>query len=106
MTQRQKFNSFEEMISGSKTPILVDFYASWCGPCRLMADVLEEVKHSIGDQISIIKVDTEKYPRIATQWQIQALPTLILFKNGQPIDRIEGVLRPADLLDRLQRASA
>ncbi len=106
MTQRQKFNSFEEMISGSKTPILVDFYASWCGPCRLMADVLEEVKHSIGDQVSIIKVDTEKYPRIATEWQIHALPTLILFKNGQPIDRIEGVLRPADLLDRLRRASA
>lgn len=103
---RQKFNSFEEMISGSKIPILVDFYASWCGPCRLMADVLEEVKHGIGDQVSIIKVDTEKYPRIATQWQIQALPTLILFKNGQPIDRIEGVLRPADLLDRLRRASA
>lgn len=106
MAQHQKFNSFAEMIAGSKTPILVDFYASWCGPCRLMATVLEEVKSGIGDEVSIVKVDTEKYPAIASDWQISALPTLILFKGGQPIDRIEGMLRPADLLQRLRQAVA
>lgn len=106
MAQHQKFNSFAEMIQGSPTPILVDFYASWCGPCRLMADILEEVKAGIGDKVSIIKIDTEKYPKIASDWQVYALPTLILFKNGQPIDRIEGVLRPHELLQRLEQASA
>ncbi len=102
MARKQQFKSFSDMIENSETPLLVDFYASWCGPCRLMADVLNQVKSQIGDEVSIVKIDTEKYPKIATQWQVHALPTLILFKDGQPIDRIEGVLRPHDLLQRLQ----
>ncbi len=103
MAQKQQFKSFADMIQNSKTPILVDFYAAWCGPCRLMADVLDQVKAHIGDDVAIVKIDTEKYPKIASEWQIQALPTLMLFKDGQPIDRIEGVMQPGALLHRLQQ---
>ncbi|MFQ3614650.1 MAG: thioredoxin [Cyanobacteriota bacterium] len=102
MAHKQQFKSFADMIEGSPTPILVDFYASWCGPCRLMANVLEQVKPQVGDAVSFVKVDTEKYPNIAARWGIQALPTLILFKDGRPIDRIEGLLQPRALLERLQ----
>jgi len=102
MARKQQFKSFADMIQNSETPLLVDFYASWCGPCRLMAQVLDQVKGQLGDEVAVVKIDTEKYPQIATQWQIHALPTLILFKEGQPVDRIEGVLRPHELLQRLQ----
>ncbi|MEN9202323.1 MAG: thioredoxin [Thermostichus sp. DG_1_6_bins_120] len=102
MAHKQQFKSFDDMVRGSRTPILVDFYASWCGPCRLMAEVLEQVKPQVGDAVSFVKVDTEKYPNIAARWGIQALPTLILFKDGQPIDRIEGLLQPPALLERLR----
>ncbi|MEM6445843.1 MAG: thioredoxin, partial [Cyanobacteria bacterium P01_D01_bin.123] len=98
MAQPQKFRSFDDMIAGASAPVLVDFYASWCGPCRLMAGILEHVKAQIGDDLMVVKIDTEKYERIAAKWQVGALPTLILFKNGQPIDRIEGVLEPDALL--------
>jgi len=102
MAQKQQFASFAEMISGSPTPILVDFYATWCGPCRIMAGVLAQVKAQVGDKLTIVKIDTDKYPEIASQWQVYALPTLVLFKNGQPVDRLEGVLQPGALLHRLQ----
>ena len=102
VAQKQQFRSFSDMIETSETPILVDFYAHWCGPCRIMAQILDLVKAQVGDDLMVVKIDTEKYPQIATQWQIEALPTVILFKDGQPADRIEGVLQPQELVARLQ----
>ena len=102
VAQKQQFRSFADMIETSETPVLVDFYAHWCGPCRIMAQILDMVKAQVGDDLMVVKIDTEKYPKIASQWQIEALPTVILFKNGQPADRIEGVLQPQDLVNRLQ----
>jgi Thioredoxin domain-containing protein len=67
-----------------------------------MAQVLEQVKPQVGDAISFVKIDTEKYPNIAARWGIYAVPTLILFKDGKPIDRIEGLLQPRALLERLR----
>jgi len=103
MAVKQQFASFEEAIANSDRPILVDFYATWCGPCQMMAKTLEQVNIQLNAQIQIIKIDTDRYPQIASQQQIQALPTLVLFKNGQAVDRIEGVLQAPQLVDRVRQ---
>jgi protein disulfide-isomerase len=101
MAIKQQFNSFEELLSNSELPVLVDFYASWCGPCQMMAPVVEQVNAQM-KQLRVVKIDTDKYPQLASQHHIHALPTLVLFKQGKPVDRIEGVM-PADaLIQRLQ----
>jgi thioredoxin len=98
MAVKKQFNSFQDMVAGSELPVLVDFYATWCGPCQMMAKILQQVHGHMKDQLRVVKIDTEKYPDLASQYQIHALPTLVLFKHGQPVDRIEGVLPAADLI--------
>jgi protein disulfide-isomerase len=100
----QQFTSFEDAIANSDLPVLVDFYATWCGPCKLMADILEQVNLQLNGQVRIMKIDTDRYPQIASDHQIQALPTLVLFKNGQSVDRIEGVVQANPLVARLQQS--
>lgn len=101
MAIKQQFNSFEDLLSNSELPVLVDFYASWCGPCQMMAPIVEQVNAQM-QQLRVVKIDTDKYPQLASQHHIHALPTLVLFKHGKPVDRIEGVM-PADaLIKRLQ----
>lgn len=102
MTTKKQFNSFEEMLSGSDLPVLVDFYADWCGPCQMMATILQQVNNQLKDRIRIVKIDTEKYAELASQYQIHALPTLVLFKQGQPVERIEGVVQAPQLVQHLQ----
>ncbi len=104
MAVKQQFASFEEAIANSDMPILVDFYATWCGPCQMMAQILEQVNNQLNGQMRIMKIDTDRYPQIASAHQIQALPTLVLFKGGQPVDRIEGVLQAPQLVDRLRQS--
>ncbi len=102
MATKQKFNSFEELLSGSDLPVLVDFYANWCGPCQMMSPILEQVSAQMKQRLQVVKIDTDKYPQLASQHHIHALPTLVLFKQGKPVERIEGVM-PADaLIQRLQ----
>ena len=93
MAVKQTFNSFQELLAHSDVPVLVDFYATWCGPCQMMAPILEEVNQEMSQQIQIVKIDSDKYPALASEYQITALPTLMLFKKGQPVGRHEGVLR-------------
>ena len=102
MATKQQFNSFEELLSGSDLPVLVDFYADWCGPCQMMAPIVEQVNAQMQQKLRVVKINTDKYPHLASQHHIHALPTLVLFKQGKPVDRIEGVM-PADaLIQRLQ----
>ncbi|GAB4379033.1 MAG: thioredoxin [Elainellaceae cyanobacterium] len=105
MATKKQFGSFQELIAQSTKPLLVDFYAPWCGPCQMMAKILEEVNAQIGQQVQIVKINTENYPDLASQYEIYALPTLVLFKQGQPVDRIEGVLTAKQLIQRLQHAT-
>ncbi|BAY76822.1 thioredoxin [Nostoc linckia NIES-25] len=102
MATKKQFNSFEEMLSDSDVPVLVDFYAEWCGPCQMMVPILEQVNAQLKDRLRIVKIDTEKYTELATQYQIYALPTLVLFKKGEAVERIEGVRQAADLVKHLQ----
>ncbi len=101
MSVKKQFNSFDELIAGSEAPILVDFYAPWCGPCQIMAKILEQVSAKVQDQAQVVKINTDNYPDLATQYKISALPTMVIFKNGQPVDRIEGVIPVDKLYDRL-----
>lgn len=88
--------TFSEIIKG-QTPVLVDFYAEWCGPCKIMAPILDEVKSRLGDDIIILKVDVDKNPQAANSFQVRGVPTLILFKNGEIKWRQSGVVQQNQL---------
>lgn len=90
-------NDFQEIINSSK-PTLVDFFATWCGPCKVQGPILEKVKEKVGDAGTIIKVDIDKNPELAARYRVQSVPTLILFKDGEPVWRTVGVQQP-DLLE-------
>ncbi len=94
--------TFNEIIQSDK-PVLVDFSAEWCGPCKMLAPILKDVKLEIGDAATIIKVDVDKNPQAASEYQIQGVPTLILFKNGKPLWRQSGVVPKAGLVDVIKK---
>lgn len=103
MAVHRQFSSFEELIQGTDQPLLVDFYAPWCGPCQVMAQILEQVSAKVKGKAQIAKINTDNYPHLAAEYQVYALPTLILFKHGQVVDRMEGVISPEQLYARIAK---
>ncbi|MDD5126761.1 MAG: thioredoxin [Dehalococcoidales bacterium] len=91
--------SFEEVVLKAKTPVLVDFWATWCGPCRMVAPVVEELSEEYAGKMVFGKVDVDQNPTIAGKYGIMSIPTLLIFKDGKPVTNIVG-FRPKDQLKK------
>ena len=89
--------TFQELIDGD-TPVLVDFFATWCGPCKMMQPILEDTARKMGDKVKILKVDVDKNPLAASKFQVRGVPTLILFQKGKVVWRQSGVVQSQQLV--------
>ena len=89
--------SFNEIID-SEIPVLVDFHADWCGPCKMLAPILKQVKDEIGEAVRIVKIDVDKNQSIASKFQVRGVPTMLLFKNGKQLWRQSGVLQKDEII--------
>ena len=90
-------SNFSTLIQSDK-PVLIDFFATWCGPCKMLAPILKEVKDELGDSVSILKIDVDKNQPLAIQYQVKGVPTLLLFRNGKQLWRQSGVLSKEEII--------
>lgn len=95
-------SNFSDIIK-SEIPVLIDFHADWCGPCKMLSPILKAVKAELQDQIKIIKVDVDKNQNLAAQYQVRGVPTMILFKNGKNVWRQSGVLQKEEIVNIIKQ---
>lgn len=104
MSTTDKPQTFKELIAGNK-PVLVDFSAEWCGPCKMLSPILDELKKMIGEKATVIKIDVDRNPKAAAAYKIQSVPTLLIFKNGEVKWRQSGVMQANSLKQLLDQYS-
>lgn len=97
-------NNFKDIIKSS-TPVLVDFYATWCGPCQTMSPVIDDVKNHFGDKLRILKIDVDKNLAASTKYKVRGVPTFLLFKSGEVVWRASGVHSRSDLIKIIENHS-
>ncbi len=95
--------SFKEDVLESPLPVLVDFWAPWCGPCRMVAPVVDEIAEQYDGKIKVVKVNTDENPNIASQYGIRSIPTLMIFKDGQRVDMVVGAVPKTTLANTLEK---
>ncbi|MGB8698401.1 MAG: thioredoxin [Thermosynechococcaceae cyanobacterium] len=95
--------TFKEEVVDSDVPVLVDFWAPWCGPCRMVAPVVEEIAEQYEGQIKVVKVNTDENPNVASQYGIRSIPTLMIFKGGQRVDMVVGAVPKTTLANTLEK---
>ena len=93
--------NFQELLEDSKL-VIVDFWATWCGPCRMLSPILDEVEAEMADKITVVKVNVDDADEIAAQFRIMSIPTLLFFKNGQVIDKTVGAMPKATLVEKIK----
>lgn len=98
-------SSFAEIINSNK-PVLIDFFATWCGPCQMLAPILTQVKDALGDAVSVIKIDVDKNQELAAKYQVRGVPTMMLFQNGRQLWRQSGVLQKEELIQIIKQNAA
>jgi thioredoxin 1 len=95
--------TFKQEVLDSETPVLVDFWAPWCGPCRMVAPVVDEIAQQYDGQIKVVKVNTDENPNVASQYGIRSIPTLMIFKGGQRVDMVVGAVPKTTLANTLEK---
>ena len=100
----ETMSNFDTLIKSEK-PILIDFFANWCGPCKTLGPILKQVKDSLGDRITILKIDVDKNQQISSQYQVRGVPTMILFQSGKQLWRQSGVLSKDDIIKTILEKS-
>lgn len=93
-------SKFTDLID-SEVPVLVDFFATWCGPCKMLTPVLKEVKDSLGNRVTILKIDVDKNKELADQYRVRGVPTMLLFQNGKQLWRQSGMLSKEDIISSI-----
>lgn len=96
-------STFKQEVLESQIPVLVDFWAPWCGPCKMVAPIVEEVAQQYSDQVKVVKVNTDENPSVASEYGIRSIPTLMIFKDGQRVDMVVGAVPKTTLANTLEK---